>query len=336
MRLTGIGGQMAKHGLMHRRGRTSRTGDWLRMGVFSATVLAPLVARWNDLRMAQRAKELGKDWGTFADEQTRELRRLAAERARELSELAAERSQDWAELARARSNEWRDLVADRASEWSGVAGERAHALGDQALVLSDDLLALAAGRAGDLRKQAASTLEDARQQFLATKAYDTLKDTVPIIAKLDNRRRRRIPPLWLIGAACGLVAGIAGFVILRRRLGVAPEEPLVELPQTGPNGAGARGRGPAATAPGTLASQRAAAQEREIGRRGNSDTFPDANAAPIVGNIHTKVYHDATDDNLPTEENRIYFASEGEARAAGYRSARPTAVEHNESRSPRP
>jgi len=325
---------MAKHGLMRRR---SRTGDWLRMGVFSATVLAPLVARWNDLRMAQRAKDLGKDWGTFADEQTRELRRLAAERARELSELAAERSQDWAELARARSNEWRDLVADRASEWSGVAGERAHALGDQALALSDDLMALAAGRAGDLRKQAATRLEDARQQFLATKAYDTLKDTVPIIAKLDNRRQRRIPSLWLIGATVGLLAaGIAGFVILRRRLGVAPEEPLVELPQTGPNSVGVRGRHPAASEPGTLSGLRAAAQERGIESMSDIDTSPDADAAPFVGNIHTKVYHDATDDNLPTEENRIYFASEGEARAAGYRSARPTAVEHNESRSPRP
>ncbi len=31
------------------------------------------------------------------------------------------------------------------------------------------------------------------------------------------------------------------------------------------------------------------------------------------------VYHEAADDDLPAEENRIYFVSEDEARQAGYR-----------------
>jgi hypothetical protein len=334
---------MARRAFLRPQGRAS---DWFRMGVFSATVLAPLIARWNDLRVAERAKDLSKDWGGVADEQTREVRRLAAARAKDLSELAAQRSQEWAELALARSNEWRDLAADRASAWTGTAGEKARLLGDQALALSDDLLAVAAGRADDLRKQAVSRLEDARQQFLATKTYDTLKDTVPMLAKLDNRKARGSGTrLWVIGAVVGLLAaGIAGFVILRRQLGAAPEEQLVELPQSGSrtgsrtetNGTGAANREPLATEPGALSGLRAVAQKQGIDSMSDIDTARDANAAPFVGNIHTKVYHDATDANLPTEENRVYFASEDEARKAGYRPSRPTAVEHNETRSPRP
>jgi hypothetical protein len=48
-----------------------------------------------------------------------------------------------------------------------------------------------------------------------------------------------------------------------------------------------------------------------------------ASQAAYVGNIHTMIFHEADDVNhLPNEENRIYFASEAEARRAGYRLAR--------------
>ena len=43
---------------------------------------------------------------------------------------------------------------------------------------------------------------------------------------------------------------------------------------------------------------------------------------PLVGNIRTMVYHDVNNDQeLPSEENRIYFASETEALEAGYHRA---------------
>ncbi len=335
---------MAKRGMAPRGNRGKQTADWFRMGVVSATMLAPLIARWNDLRLAERATRLGKEWGGVADEQTRDLRRAAAERAREMSELAAKRSQQWAELGRARANEWRDLVADRAGEWGVVATDRAHELSDQALALSDDLLALGAERAGELRKQAATRLEDARQQFLATKAYDTLKGAIPMVAKLDKRKSRRLAPtLWVVGTVVGLAAaGVAAYLFARSRLAGAPQEPLVELPQTGPNGAGAPAatkgsatkssatKGSATKTSGALSGLRAAAEQRGIENMSDITTARDANVAPIVGNLHTMVYHDATDSNLPTEENRIYFASEAEARARGFRPARPTAIEHNQ------
>ena len=46
-------------------------------------------------------------------------------------------------------------------------------------------------------------------------------------------------------------------------------------------------------------------------------------AGQIVGNKNTKVYHLAGDKgNMPAEKNRVYFRSEREAMAAGYRAAR--------------
>lgn len=42
--------------------------------------------------------------------------------------------------------------------------------------------------------------------------------------------------------------------------------------------------------------------------------------AHYVGNIHTMIFHDILDtDHLPTEENRVYFETEEEARQSGFR-----------------
>ena len=226
-------------------------------------------------------------------------------------------------------------------------------------------MALATERAGDLRDQAASRLDDARQQFLATKTYDALKEAVPAIAKLDNRRSRRgSTTLWILGVGVGIfAAGTVAFVIARARLNASRDKQLVELPSNGraatngaANGTGAsRGAagaatnaatnaatsaskpGPAATVAGALSGLRSAAEKHGVQRVRDIDTAQTAKVAPIVGNIHTKVYHDASDvSNLPTEENRVYFANEDEARAAGFHPSHPTATEHNESRSSRP
>jgi hypothetical protein len=211
------------------------------------------------------------------------------------------------------------LAADRAGEWSAVAADRAE----------------------DLRKQAGARVEDVRQQFLASKAYDTLKDAVPAIAKLDNRKQRRAnTTLWLLGAGVGLLAaGVIAFVIARRQMATPGGEPLVELPREGVNADGTDGQsadsGPAATASPAMSGLRAAAKRAGIDSIDDIQTASNADKAPIVGNIHTKMYQDATQVNaLPAEDNRIYFADEAEARAAGYRPAQPTAVEHTEFQTP--
>lgn len=46
-----------------------------------------------------------------------------------------------------------------------------------------------------------------------------------------------------------------------------------------------------------------------------------SSARRYVGNLNTRIYHEATDANLPNEENRAYFATPEEAEAAGYRPA---------------
>lgn len=55
----------------------------------------------------------------------------------------------------------------------------------------------------------------------------------------------------------------------------------------------------------------------------NGQTATAENAA-YIGNTHTQVYHNATDSNLPNEENRAYFATAEDAEAAGYRAAGQT------------
>jgi hypothetical protein len=41
----------------------------------------------------------------------------------------------------------------------------------------------------------------------------------------------------------------------------------------------------------------------------------------FIGNVNSRVYHSATSPNLPAEENRIAFATEEEALAAGFRAS---------------
>lgn len=58
------------------RGRLSTGGPWLRVGIASATAMAPLVNRWNELRAAERARNLADE----AEARLRELRGLGGAR----------------------------------------------------------------------------------------------------------------------------------------------------------------------------------------------------------------------------------------------------------------
>jgi methylphosphotriester-DNA--protein-cysteine methyltransferase len=40
--------------------------------------------------------------------------------------------------------------------------------------------------------------------------------------------------------------------------------------------------------------------------------------APFIGDVKTMIYHEANAENLPAEQNRMYFASEEEAHEAGF------------------
>lgn len=238
------------------RRRAEGRGEWLRLGLLSASVVAPLIARWNDLRAAERAAS---------------MRDEIESRVKALGELTP-----WAKQ--------------------------------------------------DGRQRPASQARDA--------------------GTAATMRNKRVTRLWLIGAGVGLAAaGVATYLLVRRRFSARTEEPYLDLPADAGNGA--RHHGVAAVPKSHPAARGESARYDEHARQaeqvqpeeqpiiveptpwdGGGATVTPSGApagvvipaeAPFVGDIHTMVYHEAGGQSLPEEQNRIYFASEEEAHAAGYR-----------------
>ena len=272
-----------------RRNQDNSGGRWFRVGVLSATALAPLIARWSDLRASNR---------------TQALRDLAAARissARDARDQAVIRLAPVRAVANARMSDARDVASARLSD----ARDLASAQFDSAL----DRLAQA---------PVPERLRTMPPFSLAIKRAEVLR-------RQRQRQRQRTTLLWLAGVGVGLVAaGGAAYFIARRRMASAIEddEPMVELPRE-------RNLAEAVVGRGTAMSDSYAANAATDGQAEVSvplGTFTPASGttnaaqAPYIGNIHTMVFHDADDTgHLPAEENRIYFSSEDEARQAGYR-----------------
>lgn len=258
------------------RGRLSEwnpRAQWVQLGLLSASIMAPLIGRWNELRTAERA---------------RALREEAEARLR---------------VVRAQLPWQRNDALDQRVELLNRPDRR-------------------------------------------------------VIEKLSARGKVSTR-LWLVGVGVGLVAaGIGAYILVRRRIERGAEEPLVELPSTSMNGYAASAsnglnghyRAPAASSaegktsasaatlsasmPTTesLSSQPSTQEDQPTVQRASvgevaapredeeaDEDVAQLEEAPFIGNIHTMIYHEADADNLPGEENRIYFVSESEARAAGYR-----------------
>jgi hypothetical protein len=287
---------------------SSQNDSWM-----DSVANSPVITRWNETRAERRARKLREravaralaarkllsdqndDLGDLASAHARYLQLLAQRRARELGDLAATRAQVMGDAASARSSEWLDAAAERGRGLSAMASERADAL----------------------RKQGNDALESARSRFLETDAYDRLKDIFPGLTRLDNRKQSRNNALlWILGATVGVAAaGAAIYYFSRRRQPMLEAEPLVELPTNG----GESYRSSVSNITSLDASKaRGEGEPAIVGVNSPVQT----ETGPLVGNIRTMVYHDANDDQeLPSEENRIYFASETEAQEAGYHRA---------------
>lgn len=183
----------------------------------------------------------------------------------------------------------------------------------------------------ELRQQADAGLGTVRRLVVTIRPADGMRRAVsgaPVPREQPLRRSDISTRLWLMGVGVGLVAaGATAYVIARRRLAASATEPLLALPRDG-NAAPAGGPGQAQSSTAAsngaathataglsvpVADEESAAVEVEV-----PPTRPEL--AHYVGNMHTMIYHDATDEeHLPAEENRVYFASQDEARAAGFR-----------------
>ena len=236
--------------------------QWFRMGVVSATVLTPLVSRWQTVRAAERAREL-----------------------------------------------WEASRVSAARPWTSRKAEA----------------------------------------------------ELPPLAQRSNISTA----LWLAGAGTGLaIAGTVAFILVRRRLAAVDEAPL-ELSLASGNGQyhhatertrtalerslrESRTAAPPAGSGGEQPITSARLDQAPVAEQSPAETTPpletvgappleqtetsgassgvsDAELARYIGNIRTMVYHDAHDENLPDEANRVYFASQEEAKMAGYRPDRSEA-----------
>lgn len=210
-----------------------------------------------------------------------------------------------------------------------------------------------------LREGAEVRWNNARSRLVFSNPFESRRNLVLVAQEPTQHAgggHKNAARIWLIGVGVGLVAaGAAAYFFVQRRMNQALEEPLVDLPVMSSNGhqapaeatrAGASTEQPqpaasgmnGATAPSV--GQPAAAlelpkeeqQPAEMAKPGElpggATTMIDSGApagvvaageAPFIGNIRTMVYHERDDENLPAEENRIYFASEEEAHESGYR-----------------
>lgn len=158
------------------------------------------------------------------------------------------------------------------------------------------------------------------------------------------RRQNLSAGVWLVGAGVGLlVAGTVAYVVARRRIISSDEAPLELTLEPGSDGGprplgerarelvgrSARGSGTAAPTGASDGRDLRVASDTELAAPDGAvetaaapsdepDTAP-PDEAQFIGDVKTLLYHEADGENLPIEENRVYFADREQAEAAGFR-----------------
>lgn len=272
------------------RKRYDVRGQWFQIGLTSATLLTPLLKRWNDLRAAEQARA----WRDEAEARLRDVRSwspLQRRSARRTVQAAIEQE------ASARGNV-------SATIWLAGVGIGLVAAGTGAYFLVRRRI----------RQEREEPMLDLPMPVTTNGSYP--REAATAVAEGIRQRDDQALSEAARNGATPMPAG-------------ASESPTAST--SAPSQAGplmppdaAADSGPTMSGGTTSASEREPLPEGATTRTdsGAPAGIVEANRAAYVGNIHTMVYHAADADELPAEENRIYFASEDEAHDMGYRRAR--------------
>ena len=267
------------------RGRLSEwnpRAQWVQLGLLSASIMAPLVGRWNELRAAERARALREE----AEARLRGMRvQLPWQRNDVFDQVAVLLKQPEGKVidkVRTRSKVSTRLWLVGVSVGLIAAGAGAYLLVRRRMErnIDEPLVDLPVPSINGYAKGASNGLNGTHREPSATP-----------------------------------VAGVAS------PAAAAPNVPVAsvasnELPSTQSTTQSAQADAQSGPANGTPDDNTTEATSKV------DEAMPvgvaEQENAPFIGNIRTMIYHPAGDYNLPAEENRIYFASEDEARAAGY------------------
>jgi hypothetical protein len=244
--------------------------QWLQLGLLSASVVTPLLARWNDLRAAERARLL-------ADEAEARLKGVGGlvpwtrrQAQQQLAELAA-------------NSDGKALTRHKVSAGLWLAGA---AIG---------LVAAGAGAYVLVRRRMNALTEE-----------QELYDLSPASPNGRTTAHSLAPAAAAVAAASTSQSQTA-------------PAPAVNRGTTETSAAPADVGTGATTTPETVPATELPGSATMLTPEGEPAGVVNPNEAPFIGDIHTMIYHEADASDLPAKENRIYFASEAEARAAGFR-----------------
>lgn len=267
--------------LRGRLGGWNPRAQWVQLGLLTASIMAPLIGRWNELRTAERARALREE----AETRLRGVR----------MQLPWQR------------NDALDQAAELLNRPDGGVIERLSARGKVSTRLwlvgvGVGLIAAGAGAYILVRRRMERSTEEPLVEL-------PLMSAVNGYAQGSGNGLNGSYRTPSVGVARTAAEGLSAPTLTHEQ---TSSQPVFQPAHPNPRAVAANG---SADDDDTAVGEVSRADERTP----EDEEVIQLEDAPFIGNIRTMIYHEADDDNLPSEENRIYFMSEEEARAAGYR-----------------
>lgn len=263
--------------------------QWVRIGMLSASVVAPLIARWNDLRSDGKAKSLAESASARLDD-VRE--KVAAGRIGDALRQVVP-GVDRAEQERKRRGATLWLIG--AVVGLTAAGVTAYVVARRRMGMAEEEPMVELPSRSSRGRRGATTTSPSTSGATMTMEPAGSREAMPAQRGGFGPAEVVEPGMPEPGQVPARAAGVPE--------GVTPD-PL-PTPEEGNE---------------AMYKSLDAGTANEPTSIDEIDTPAEANAALFIGNIHSMIYHQAGDmEHLPAEENRVYFATEDEAREAGFR-----------------